>query len=1389
MLKFAVGSSRQSSHQARFSKPMALFLSMLRTRRIASLALFAGVGAALILGVPGAGFGQNEAAPGGGQQPAGPPAGGPGGFPGGGPGGFPGGGRGGFGGGRGGGFGEVWVFDLLGRDAVKTELNVTENQKSKLEALAKEYDEQRQALRSGFQGMRNPEEFQTRMEEMRKKQDELRKSADEKVRDVLTSAQFTRYRQIFLQSLGTAALSREDVADDLKLSDEQKSEMKTVQDDFRAKLQQMGFFGNPEERQKLTEERDVALRKVLTSAQQADWESRLGPKFDSAVSGAGPEARRAETAGQETPRRRNPGRRTTEENPTGTVVSDFTGKLPRATTAAESEADRVDTGTPNEPVLSFNFHFAPWEMVLKQFAKEANLTLDMSEVPQGTFNYYDDGKYSVSEALDIINGYLLRKGFVLVFRDRFLVVWNLDDPVPPNLVPQVSLEELETRGKNELLSVVFPLMGTDAKTAAEDIKELVGLQGKIVPLPKLNRLFVTDIGANLREIQRLLNGLGQIDAPKGNVVRSFKFKHISANDADRMIRDLFALPPRSYSNRSTASAAAPGRGTPAAQPQQGGFQPGGGWGGPGGGWGGPGGGGGGDWWRQRREGRGGEGGGGDNNQQQPAVQASAPSAATSRIQCSVDARTNSLLVTASGEDMVLVEKAIETIDVEEPPDARVAKGSNQPQLEVYQLKGADPRMVVDMLSVTVPGLVIYEDLKTRRISVFASPVEQEQVRSIIRQLDSGEGTVNVIALRKLDPVAAATSLRSLFGGSNADAPNIEADATGRRLMVRGTPDQVAEVRRVLEQLGEDGTGGGPRTGSGGPIRTIDTGSRSADELLSLIERLLPEEEKSVIRVIRPNRESDNSLFRSRTTPEPEPAGDRASDRLDRRAPMREGMRGAAEEGDTRRATQRTTRRESSERTSQTAAGSKRDVSAESVDDLAEELNTVLDEMEQEDAAPDAGRNPQGRSSASRRLPARAQTAISLTSTSDEAELNDEDAADEAEAGGGSAARGGEVRLSVVGGKLVMSSDDTQALDRLEGFVQSLVDSAPRKTRWTVYYLRTADATETATMLGALFPQGSVSQTTAPSSSLFGGFASGLRSMGGSLMDMSGLNSLGKGGPALTIVPEIRSNSLFISGPTEQVNDILQALEVLDSSELPESLKDRVPRMIPVEFADATEVSEIIKDVFKEQIDPTMGNPLAAATRGGGQGGFNPIAMMLGGGAQQGGRQQRGVQLTLGVDERTNTLVVSCNEQLFRQVEALVEALDESAQEANRTVRVVTLSNANTQVAGQALNSLLGKVKVNNNAARDNRSPGPQPPQGFGRGQGAFGGMTGGIPGVNFGAGGGGFPGFGAGGFQGGGGGQGFGRQGRGGGNGGGGFNPFGGGGGGTGGGGRGRRGN
>ena len=197
-----------------------------------------------------------------------------------------------------------------------------------------------------------------------------------------------------------------------------------------------------------------------------------------------------------------------------------------------------------------------------------------------------------------------------------------------------------------------------------------------------------------------------------------------------------------------------------------------------------------------------------------------------------------------------------------------------------------------------------------------------------------------------------------------------------------------------------------------------------------------------------------------------------------------------------------------------------------------------------------------------------------------------------------------------------------------------------------------------------------------------------------------MNSLTQNPSVLKIIPEIRSNSLFVTGPADQVRQVEQMLRVLDADDLPETLRDRVPRMIPVEYANVNEVATIVKDVYKDYLEDNSRQQNRNTT--------NPFALMMGGGRDSGNRSSRGssgngrqnspVRMTVGVDTQTSKLVVSASDALFRQVELMVKELDLAAKEARRSVQVVNVSEADSVVLQQALTALLPTVSVSTTTA-------------------------------------------------------------------------------------------
>jgi Spy/CpxP family protein refolding chaperone len=179
--------------------------------------------------------------------------------------------------GRGPGFGSgMPSLFLLRSDVVQKDLKLSDDQK---ESIGKLQEKARDAF-AELQGLSQ--------EERRTKMQELRKDQDEKIGGILNDKQKTRLKEIGLQASGAFALANKDVAEALKLSDDQVNKVKDLGDGFRkdaqAAFQSAANGGNPgsarDDIAKLRKETGEKIMDVLTADQKAAFEKMKGEKID-----------------------------------------------------------------------------------------------------------------------------------------------------------------------------------------------------------------------------------------------------------------------------------------------------------------------------------------------------------------------------------------------------------------------------------------------------------------------------------------------------------------------------------------------------------------------------------------------------------------------------------------------------------------------------------------------------------------------------------------------------------------------------------------------------------------------------------------------------------------------------------------------------------------------------------------------------------------------------------------------------------------------------------------------------------------------------------------------------------------------------------------------------
>ena len=271
--------------------------------------------------------------------------------------------------------------------------------------------------------------------------------------------------------------------------------------------------------------------------------------------------------------------------------------------------------------------------------------------------------------------------------------------------------------------------------------------------------------------------------------------------------------------------------------------------------------------------------------------------------------------------------------------------------------------------------------------------------------------------------------------------------------------------------------------------------------------------------------------------------------------------------------------------------------------------------------------------------------------------------------------------------VTIASDDLEALDEFERLL-TLAAEGSGQGPVAVFYLKYAKAQGVAEELERLLSGASETDGTSDKSS----------DASRATVTRRGLAS----GP-VKIMPETRLNALLVQANRADQGTIEQLLKILDMKESPEDVAVAPkPRMIPVEHARAKDLADVLREVYADRLVTAPQNQFQG--RGGflrammgGMGGGGPFGGGPFGGGPPGGQGGQGGQtrrddanrISIGVDTRTNNLVVAATDPVFEEVKQLVHELDAAAASQNETVRVVTLHGASATAVEKALTAFAG----------------------------------------------------------------------------------------------------
>ncbi|HTN73855.1 MAG TPA: secretin N-terminal domain-containing protein, partial [Pirellulaceae bacterium] len=631
------------------------------------------------------------------------------------------------------------------------------------------------------------------------------------------------------------------------------------------------------------------------------------------------------------------------------------------------------------------------------------------------------------------------------------------------------------------------------------------------------------------------------------------------------------------------------------------------------------------------------------------------------LRIAVDALAGRLIVTGKPEKLAKRQEVIKLLDISSDFESGIGAATpiETPQLEIYKITSTDSAaalQVLQTLLADLPNVRLALDPKTGNLIALATPSQHATISATLDQMQRDPTQLEVIQLHRLDTQLVLLTINKLFNigeGGDPKAPKVEGDPTTRQLVIRGSAEQIAQIKSLLEKMGETEEAiAGAVAQQGGPVRLIPLTGTAAKRAIEQVEAVWGTMHTNRIRVVTPSA-TDNTRPRTSTTVPTDPI----DAFIDEYAPP----------------TGFTPKPAPPLKTPETAIPKK----------PAESKSTWT--------------GPRRFSLASYRQAPAAEQA-----TDEAAPAKPAEAAEEPEKK--PSKPGAEIIVTLGPGGIVIASEDLEALDAFETLLRSLADRMPTNggQDFTVFYLKYAKAEIAAALLSEMIgASGGSADAGGGGGGLMGNLmGAALGDAGGGLLGgLLGLDGGGGGGstgaPAITttgkvsVIPDPRLNALVVQAGPADLDLVEQLLKVIDQENGPEPVQTQpLPRMIPVLHATADEVAIQVKEIYAarmgaaaggQQRQPSPEDFVRALRGGGGRGG-------AGGQQKQRGEEQK---MTISVDKRSNSLIVSAPDPLFQEVKALVAQIDLAGSDTGEVSRVITLKKANPETVQRALASVVG----------------------------------------------------------------------------------------------------
>ncbi len=342
-------------------------------------------------------------------------------------------------------------------------------------------------------------------------------------------------------------------------------------------------------------------------------------------------------------------------------------KAPTRSESVPAETTSTPVPTPSSAGgtagIQMNFRNAPLEQVLEYLSEAAGFIIVLDAPVKGTVNVISAKPMSQDEAVDFLSSVLNKNGLAAIRDGRTLTIVDRTAAKTRDIPVKVNNDPRMIPKNDEIVTQIIPIRYVEADQLAKDMASFISPQATFVANVAGNSIVMTDTQANIRHMVEIIKAIDS-SAEAETEIRVFHLTHASPSDVATALSGVFPSSSGSGNNNQAPVrfGGSPFGGGGGFAAMMGGFGGGGGRGGGGGG--------------------GGRAGGGSSSGQNDRIRRA------SQVLAVADARTSSVIVTASKDLMSQIAGMVRELDVASPRDQ---------QVHVFRMNNGDPQQAVQVL--------------------------------------------------------------------------------------------------------------------------------------------------------------------------------------------------------------------------------------------------------------------------------------------------------------------------------------------------------------------------------------------------------------------------------------------------------------------------------------------------------------------------------------------------------------------------------------------------------------------------------------------------------------------------------------------------------------------